>query len=236
MTKNSLTLEQFISLCDKINGVYIQKSGECYLKALSNIFPLNNKNDKPFDLTDIKAQPTLNDFNFSGKEDFIFICNLKVSPLEIRGVIRKNEKIYPLNFINKNAENIFEKSLGVAYMLTCEIENKEHIIKFGQSRTTFKKRLGSYNCGVVNNWRTASTTNIKMLQSLVTTRAILNLYLYDCSDEVTIIEWRGEKSVPFASPKTLAVEDIMIKKFVAQFGTKPLANIQGEATQVKQNS
>lgn len=50
---------------------------------------------------------------------------------------------------------------------------------------------------------------------------------------VMIIEWRGEKSVPFASPKSLAVEDIMIKKFIAQFGVKPLANIQGDATQVK---
>ncbi|WP_334087952.1 hypothetical protein, partial [Helicobacter typhlonius] len=58
---------------------------------------------------------------------------------------------------------------------------------------------------------------------------------YDCSDEVMIIEWRGEKSVPFASPKSLAVEDIMIKKFMSQFGTKPLANIQSDATQVKQD-
>ena len=216
MAKDSLSLEQFISLCDDINGVYIQKSGKDYLNALSHIFPLNNKNDKPFNLTDIKMQPTLNDFSFSGKEDFIFICNLRASPLEIKEGVRKNEKIQ-------------------AYILTCYIENKEHIIKFGQSRTTFKKRLGSYNCGVVNNWRTASTTNIKMLQSLVATRATLNLYLYDCSDEVMIIEWRGEKSVPFASPKSLAVEDIMIKKFMSQFGTKPLANIQSDATQVKQD-
>lgn len=233
MAKDSLTLEQFISLCDDINGVYIQKSGEDYLNALSHIFPLNNKNDKPFNLTDIKAQPTLDDFSFSGKDDFVFICNLKATPLEIKGDIRKNEKIQAFNFANKNVKNIFDKALGVAYIFTCEIENKEHIIKFGQSRTTFKKRLGSYNCGVVNNWRTASTTNIKMLQSLITTRATLNLYLYDCSDEVVIIEWRGEKSVPFASPKSLAVEYIMIKKFIAQFGYKPLANIQGDATQVK---
>ncbi|WP_334085919.1 hypothetical protein [Helicobacter typhlonius] len=235
MAKDSLSLEQFISLCDDINGVYIQKSGKDYLNALSHIFPLNNKNDKPFNLTDIKMQPTLNDFSFSGKEDFIFICNLRASPLEIKEGVRKNETIQAFDFVDKNAKNIFNQALGVAYILTCKIDNKEHIIKFGQSRTTFKKRLGSYNCGVVNNWRTASTTNIKMLQSLVATRATLNLYLYDCSDEVMIIEWRGEKSVPFASPKSLAVEDIMIKKFMSQFGTKPLANIQSDATQVKQD-
>lgn len=233
MAKDSLTLEQFISLCDEVNGTYIQKSGDDYLKALSKIFPLNNKNDKPFNLAEIKAQPTLKDFSFSGKDDFVFICNLKAKPLEITKTARKNEKIQAFNFANKNAKKIFDKALGVAYILTCEIENKEHIVKFGQSRTTFKQRLGSYNCGVVNNWRTASTTNIKILQSLVATRAIFNLYLYDCSDEVTIIEWRGEKSVPFASPKSLAVEDIMIKKFIAQFGVKPLANIQGDATQVR---
>lgn len=233
MVKDSLTLEQFVSLCDEVDGIYIQKSGDDYLKALSKIFPLNNKNDKPFNLVEIKTQPTLKDFSFSGKDDFVFICNLKAKPLEITKTARKNEKIQAFNFANKNAKKIFDKALGVAYIITCEIDNKEHIVKFGQSRTTFKKRLGSYNCGVVNNWRTASTTNIKILQSLVATRAIFNLYLYDCSDEVTIIEWRGEKSVPFASPKSLAVEDIMIKKFIAQFGVKPLANIQGDATQVR---
>ena len=233
MAKNSLSLEQFISLCDEINGGYIQKSGDDYLNALSKIFPLNNKNDRPFTLDDIKTQPTLKSFIFSGKNDFIFICNLQAKPLEIKNSIRKNEKILAFNFASDNAKKIFDTSLGVAYVLTCEIENKEHIVKFGQSRTTFKQRLGSYNCGVVNNWRTASTTNIKMLQSFVATRATFNLYLYDCSDEVMIIEWRGEKSVPFASPKSLAVEDIMIKKFIAQFGIKPLANIQGDATQVK---
>lgn len=233
MAKDSLSLEQFISLCDYQNGAYIQKSGDNYLQALSKIFQLNNKNDKPFSLNNIKSQPTLKEFAFSGKEDFIFICNLEISPLTITESIRKNEKINPINFANKKTKDIFEKSLGVAYMLTCNIDDKEHIIKFGQSRTTFKKRLGSYNCGVVNNWRTASTTNIKILQSLVTTRVILNLYIYDCSDEVMIIEWRGEKSVPFASPKSLAVEDIMIKKFKEEFGIKPLANIQGDATQVE---
>ena len=47
-----------------------------------------------------------------------------------------------------------------------------------------------------------------------------------------IIEWRNEKSIPFASPKSLAIEDIMIKKFIAQFGIKPLANIQSDATKI----
>lgn len=232
MAKDSLSLEQFKSLCDYRNGVYTQKSGEEYLRELEKILPFRNKNDKPFMLDEIKKQPSLDEFSFSGKEDFIFICNLTVKPLEIKDEKRLNEKILALNFVGKKEQEIFEKALGVAYILTCKIKNQEYIIKFGQSRTTFKKRLQSYNCGVVNNLRTASTTNIKILQSFVTTRAKFNLYLYDCSDEVMIIEWRGEKSVPFASPKSLAVEDIMIKKFKEQFKKPPLANIQSNATEI----
>ncbi|RAX53849.1 hypothetical protein CCY99_05565 [Helicobacter sp. 16-1353] len=231
MAKGSLNLEQLKSLCDYKNGIYIQKSGNEYIESLSKVFAINNKNDKPFSLDDIKSQPTLEEFSFSGKDDFIFICNLSVEPMSIdKDSKRKNERIKAINFVGDKEKRIFEKALGVAYILTCKIGNREHIIKFGQSRTIFKKRLGSYNCGVVNNWRTASTTNIKMLQSMVTNRTDFNLYLYDCSDEVTIIEWRGEKSVPFASPKSLAVEDIMLKKFIQQFSFKPLANIQTDAT------
>ena len=107
-----------------------------------------------------------------------------------------------------------------------------YIIKIGSSRTTFKQRLGSYNCGVVNNWRTASTTNIKILQSMVTNRINLNLYLFDCSQDLYVIDWHGVRSVPFATPKALAVEDIMIKQFIKQFGHKPLANVQASATEV----
>jgi len=52
------------------------------LRSLEKIFPFNNKNDKSFSLEDIKAQPTLDEFSFSGKEDFNFICKLCVLPLE----------------------------------------------------------------------------------------------------------------------------------------------------------
>ena len=95
-----------------------------------------------------------------------------------------------------------------------------------------QKGFGSYNCGVVNNWRTASTTNIKILQSFVTTRQIFNLYLYDCSSDVMSFKWHGVESVPFASPKPLAYEDILVKQFIDQFGIKPLANVQANATEV----
>lgn len=230
--KGSLTLEQLKSLCNLEKDIYISKEGEDYINSLSSVFNLINRNDKPFSIDDIIKEPLLSDFEFEGKNDFIFICKLKADPMEIKNDKRRNEKILAIDFVNRDARNVFDNSLGVAYIITCTLDNREYIIKFGQSRTTFKKRLGSYNCGVVNNWRTASTTNIKMLQSMVSTRLIFNLYLFDCSTEPYVLSWHGEQSVKFASPKSLAVEDIMIKKFAKQFGKKPLANIQANATSI----
>ncbi len=227
-----LSLNELKSLCDFKNGIYISKSGNDYINALSKLFSLTNKNDKPFTIEDIKKQPTLREFNFSGKNDYEFICKLKIQPMTIENNNRKNENIVAIDFANHNAKQIFNNSLGISYILTCPINNNEHIIKIGQTRTPFKARLNSYNCGSVYNWRTASTTNIKIKQSMVTTRQIFNLYIYDCSEDQYIIVWHGVKSSPFASPKSLAVEDIMIKKFIEQFNQKPLANIQANATTI----
>ena len=231
MPRDSLTLEQFKSLCDYDGQKYISKKGINYIQALSELFWLNNVNDKPFTIEDIKKQPELSTFTFEGVKDYKKICKLRVKPLEIIGKIRKNEKISPVEFESEEAKDIFEKALGVSYIFTCVVDNKEHIIKIGSSRTTFKDRLGSYNCGVVNNWRTASTTNIKILQSMVTTRLDLNLYLYDCGESQTF-EWHGVTSVPFATSKQLAVEDILVKQFITQYGFKPLANVQVGATEI----
>lgn len=235
-TKGTVSFSNIKVLCDKIGNKYISKSGDSYVSALAQVFGNTNKNDRPFTISDIIKQPTLSEFTFDGKDDFTFICELKAKPLELTisgdHLIRSNEKIEVQRFASKDAELIFSKSLGVAYILTCNVDGKEHIVKFGQSRTSFKSRLGSYNCGTVNAWRTASTTNIKMLQSMVTTRATFKLYLYDCSDEVIRYTWRGIESVPFASSKALAVEDIMLKKFNELFRTKPLANVQASATEI----
>lgn len=95
--------------------------------------------------------------------------------------------------------------------------------------------MQSYNYGTVSNWRTVSTINIKLLQSFVTARLEFNLYLYDCNDELYILKWHNTKSISFASPKSLAVEDIMVKKFQEQFKMKPLANIQTNTTESDKN-
>ena len=229
----AINIEALKSLCDFKDGHYESKQGQDYLDALARIFPLDNINDNPFTINDIKQQPELKDFRFPGKTDYKYICKLSIRPMIITlDNKRINEKILPIEFASPEAEKTFSQSLGVSYLLTCIIEGKEYIIKIGSSRTTFKQRLGSYNCGVVNNWRTASTTNIKILQSMVTNRINLNLYLFDCSQDLYVIEWHGVRSVPFATPKALAVEDIMIKQFIEQFGYKPLANVQASATEV----
>lgn len=232
MPKASLKIEEFQSLCDynSTTNTYESKSGEEYIEALSRLFRLVNKNDKPFTIADIKKEPTLDAFKFDGVKDYEYICDLRARPLCIKDGVRENEKILAVNFCNKLTEEIFKSSKGVSYMITCLIDGKEHIIKIGQTRTPFMKRLGSYNCGVVNNWRTASTTNIKMLQSMVTTRQTFKLYIYDCSADQYQITWHGVQSTKFASPKSLAVEDIMVKQFIKEFGKKPLANIQADAT------
>lgn len=234
MKQGTLRYDELIALCDKYKDHYESKIGDDYVAALSKVFQIKNRNDRPFVEREVMRQPTIEDFNFVGLREFQFICNLKAQPmyLNVFGVRIKNEKIVPVNFASKKAENIFKNALGVAYMLTCTIDGKEHIVKFGQTRTPFKSRLGSYNCGVVNNWRTASTTNIKILQSFLATRLTYNLYIRDCSDDVVTFEWAGEKSVPFASPISLAIEDICMKKFVRKYGRPPLANIQASATEI----
>ncbi|MBR2725792.1 hypothetical protein IKE87_00775 [Candidatus Saccharibacteria bacterium] len=229
----AVDIEILKTLCDFNGHEYESKKGHDYLDALRKVFSLDNTNDNPFTIEDILLQPELCEFSFSGLEEYKYICKLKVQPMIITSSNKRiNERIFPEDFDSEDAKKVFYQSLGVSYLLTCPYQGKEYIIKIGSSRTTFEKRLGSYNCGVVNNWRTASTTNIKILQSMVTNRATLNLYLVDCSHDPYILKWHGVESVPFASPKALAIEDIMIKQFISQFGKKPLANIQASATEV----
>lgn len=228
--KNSMPIESFESLCTFDGEKYVAKEGQAYIDALSVLYPPKNANDRPFTLEEIKRQPLLTDFNFSGLSEFKYVCNLTASPLIISEGLRSNEKILAIDFQNSEAKRLYDQTLGVVYILTCVINDNEHIVKIGCSRTTFKQRLGSYNCGTVNNWRTASTTNIKILQSFQSTRAIFKLYLYDCG-AAEKFTWHGVESVPFSSQKIYAVEDILVKKFQEIFHQKPLANVQTSATE-----
>lgn len=226
-----MDIEILKQLCNFDGDKYTQKTGTQYLEALEKVLGAVNRNDKPFTITEITSQPKLKDFHFDGVNDFKYVCKLHAYPMIIKDNHRKNEKIVPYDFANDEMKQVFTHSMGTVYIFTCPYNGNEYIVKIGQTRTTFKTRLSSYNCGVVNNWRTASTTNIKILQSMVSTGLDFKLYIYDCSQDPYILTWHGITSVPFSASKALAVEDIMIKKFMATFNQKPLANIQTNATE-----
>lgn len=136
---------------------FISKEGEEYNRVLFEIFSGKNKNDKPFTVKDILQQPKLSEFIFQGVKDFKLICDLIATKMVIKTndtltkIDKKSEKIIPSNFVDKECENIFNESLGICYIITALVNNSEYIIKIGQSRTTFKDRLQSYNCGNVSN-------------------------------------------------------------------------------------
>ena len=230
--KNNLTTYQIKTLFSVKEDFLIIKENDQFVDAYLRVTGGTNKNDIPFTKKQILEQPTLESFKFDGVNDFVYVCDLVAHPISnITNDDWTNEKIEAVNFTSDVSRSIFYQSMGVAYMLTCVIDDKEFIVKLGQTRTAFKQRLASYNCGVINNARTASTTNIKILQSFVAVNRPFKLYIFDCGNPVSY-EWRGEKSVPFASPMPLAVEDIMLKKFIQQFGQKPLANVQTSATEI----
>ena len=230
--KSKEQLKLLLNICDKRDdGKYVSKEGATYLEALKRILSSRNTNDNPFDINDIKSQPLLKDFKFKGVKDFKYICKLKADPMIIdkENFTKTNEKIKPLNFFNKKAEDIFYNSIGIVYILTCPIDSKEYIIKIGSSRNTFSDRLDSYNCGTVTYRKSgsASTTNYRILQSLVATRKEFNLYLLDFPDDTTSYEWHGITSPVFPSSRCFAYEYILINQYMEQFnGQKPLGNIQ----------
>ena len=126
----AVNIEDLKSLCDFKDGHYESKKGQDYLDALARIFPLDNINDNPFTINDIKQQPELRDFGFQGLIDYKYICKLSVRPMVITTDNRRiNEKIFPIEFASPEAERTFNQSLGVSYLLTCVIDGKEYVIK-----------------------------------------------------------------------------------------------------------
>lgn len=236
----ALTADELKSLCDfdPATNTYISKSGQAYADALKALFYPNdegNRNDKPFLEDDILEQPTLSQFRFGALDQFKLNCKLKAVPmkldkngdlLNLNGRSKSREQVIAYDFVDADAETIFNNSVGVAYIITCPINGEEHIIKIGQTGGTFKDRLGSYNCGYVINWRTASTTNIKIVQSFVATRKEFNLYIRDCGMLARKYKWARRSTALIASPLVEAIENICLQRFDEKFHRKPLANVQ----------
>jgi hypothetical protein len=232
MKKGTLTKSQLKLLVKKCrkDGFYYSKKGQDYINGLALIFPIDNTNDRPFTIDEIVHEPELSDFGFDGIQEFKRVCKLYAKPMKLteklERIFRGNEKIVIESFYSEEWKKKYETNKGIVYLLTALVDDKEYIVKFGQTRKTLKDRIGSYNCGYVNNWRTASTTNIKILQSMLTSRLFFNLYAIDCSDEPEIFVWYGEKSSPFASSKSLAYEEICNRMFIKKYKKPTIANIQ----------
>lgn len=246
MAKKEISAEDLKTLCDfdESTNTYVSKKGQEYSDALKALLHPNsegNKNDRPFLYQEIIKQPTFQKFGHRFKElsQFVFNCYLKANPmtLDANGELidlgnnkKSKEEIVAFNFANKAAEKVFNSSIGVVYIITCPISNNEHIIKIGQTGGTFKKRLGSYNCGYVANRLkgTASTTNFKIVQSFVATRLEFKLYIKDCNSLAKKYRWARMETSFIASPLVEAIENICLSKFKSKFPKlkKPLANIQ----------
>jgi len=245
--KLNYTFENIETLFKKNGTDYTRKEDEEFVEALKKIFPWTNQNDIPFTKTDIRNKTKkLKDFTFVGKKQFHYVCDLSAKAINLKPDTKNwdNERIFAQWGKDNKHKVKFKKYIGVAYLITCVLdpilkpsypasEPDEYIIKFGSTRTPFGKRLASYNCGTINNSRTASTTNFKLLQSFVACNTPFKLYLCFCGAPKKI-RWLGKFSIPFSSAKPLAVEDIMIKEYIKEFRSKPLANIQTNATEVNE--
>ena len=222
-------------LVQNTDGSYIQKSGTDYIikfqEYVKNKFSKKSKNLQLFTVDKIlELGHKKNNVSFAGINDFKYVCSVTTQKLKISAdLIRENEKIIiKEDTITQDGQKIIYESKGVVYLITCMINNDEYIIKFGQTRKTFKERLDSYNCGVILNLGTASTTNIHILQSLLANEFEYKIYICDCSDVIEQFKWHGIKSREFASSKSLAFENIILKEFKKEFGSLPVANTQVE--------
>ncbi len=157
-------------------------------------------------IEELKEEVNYNEFEY--KKYFSHICNL---------IPNKEKEKLELERIND--EKV--KDYGLVYILV--IKNK--IFKIGQSITSIKDRIQSYNCGKIE-YRIAgtnSTTNYFVLQSLLGLNEIVNVYGYfPDKKEYEIFGEFGEDSFPPAKK----VEKKIIADFIKKHNKKPIGNTQ----------
>ncbi|MDR2527156.1 MAG: hypothetical protein LBC92_04755 [Rickettsiales bacterium] len=113
------------------------------------------------DIDDLKYEVNYDDFEY--KQYFSHLCNLI-----------PNSRQEKLDIEIVNEKNIDKKGFVYAFV----IEGK--IFKIGQSITSIKERISSYNCGKTE-YRisgTNSTTNYFVLQSLLKINKIIEVYAF----------------------------------------------------------
>ena len=222
-----------ISMCNKQkDGSYIQKTGDLFIDSFKKHIEKKHKKEcknlSLFSIDDIKKQKELCDFSFQGKNDFKLVGKLVGEKMKIDSTnkITYEKIVIKDDKFETGTEYIYKNSKGVVYMITALLDNKEYIIKFGSSRKVLMERINSYNAGKIRNIGTASTANIFILQSIIASNLEFNLYVCDCSDFIERFKWYDKISAPFASSKSLAYENIIIKAFEEQFKCIPIGNTQ----------
>lgn len=123
---------------------------------------------------------------------------------------RENEKLLFYGDIDK-----YENIEGAVYLFVIN----DKILKLGKTDTSMKKRIQSYNCGK-KQYRTngtCSTTNYKVLQSLLAINEKVELYCYFVPP--ISINLFGEEITITTSPSK-CVEKAFQRKTQEQFGDK----------------
>lgn len=220
-------------LIEQVDGSYIQKTGKDFIDSFKKyiadkLTEKKSNNLNLYTVEQVESSPLIDELNFSGIKDFKLLGELSYQKLIINADnTYTNQKLYIENLDETN-KNIYEKSKGILYMIVGVIDNKKHIIKFGQTRKTLEERIGSYNCGTIKNIGTASTTNVFILQSIIASDIKYEVYYVDCSDFIERFKWYDQISKSFASSKSLAFENIILQQYIKQFNEKPLGNTQAE--------
>lgn len=104
--------------------------------------------------------------NFDYRERFRFLCTLHPNQVQ--------ERLEIIEAVDEKDFNIKKPALIYIFVLDGKI------LKIGASMTSFKGRVGSYNCGRVDNRirGTCSTTNYFVLQSLLKLNKNIDVYAY----------------------------------------------------------
>lgn len=153
-------------------------------------------------IEDLKNEVDYDDFEY--KKYFSFLCNLTPN--------NESEKLDITNF----DEDVIKKE-GFVYVFV--IEGK--IFKIGQTITSIRDRISSYNCGKIE-YRingTNSTTNYFVLQSLLKINKTVDVYaFFPEQPKYTIFG----KSYQDSLSTSKRAEKEIIKDFIAKHKKKPI--------------
>lgn len=217
-----------------------KKAENAFIAFVESIIKPRNFNDKLITVEMIVQQPKLDDWSYinsegfvnqlMGGKTFVYCGKWKVEYpyIDEEGVfIENNIEMEMPDDVPECIVELYKKTTGIAYLLTCVVDGIEYILKIGMTGKTMSDRQSSYNCGnIVNRYNgTCSTTNFKIKQSLAS-GLTFNVYALDCSaDNKSYTD--GKRITPkFSGPLPEAVEYLLNEDFADTFGHKPLLNTQ----------